>query len=362
MKKLIVFGLALTLLLSGCGKKPEETTVPTTQPVVTTEPTTAPTTEPTTEPTTVPTTEPAPVDTNPLTGEALEEVQNQRPIAVQINNHKAALPQCGIGEADLIYEILAEGNITRFTAYFTDIKDAGPIGPIRSLRAYYLDIMRGYDAICVSAGGSAEADEMVRSLGYDRLNAISGFGSRYCYRWRRGNEAYEHRLFVKGEDVLAGAEYYDMRVTDPDDKEYGMTFTKDPFTAGDAASEIEVLFLVGGKGTVLTYQPDKGYYTAYQQGQTLVDGNTMEEIPFRNVLVLRAETSTLDNEGHRRIITTGEGEGYYARDGHMIPMTWKRSDETSTFEYYDASGNPITFGEGKSYIAVIPTGSPVNFR
>ena len=360
MKKLIVLGLAVTLLLLGCGKPADETTAPTTEPTIVTEvPTTAaPTTEPTTVPTTVPT-EPAPVDTNPLTGEALDEVCNQRPVAVQINNHKAALPQCGIGQADLIYEILAEGNITRFTAYFTDVKDAGPVGPIRSLRAYYLDIMRGYDAICVSAGGSAEADGMVRNLDYDRLNAISGFGSRYCYRWKRGNEAYEHRLFVKGEDILNGAEYYDMRTTDPDDKDYGMTFTKDPFTAGDANAEIGIEFLTGGKTTTLTYQADKGYYTAYQQGQTLVDGNTMEEIPFRNVLVLRAETSTLDSEGHRRVVTTGEGEGYYARDGHVIPMTWKRDSDTSTFEYYDEAGNPIPFGVGKSYIAVIPTGSPV---
>ena len=338
MKKLIAIGLVLMLLLTGCCRDAEETTVPTTEP-----------------------TEPAPVDTNPLTGEPLDTVQNQRPVAVQINNHKAARPQCGIGQADLIYEILAEGDITRFTAYFTDVSDAGPVGPIRSLRAYYLDIMRGYDAICVSAGGSAEADQMVRDLDYDRLNAISGFGSKYCYRWKRGNEAYEHRLFVEGQDILNGAADAGMRLQDADDQTYGLTFTADPFTAGEPNAEIEVQFLTDGKTTTLTYQPDKGYYTASQQGDLLVDGNTMEEIPFRNVLVLRAQTSTLDSEGHRRVVTTGEGEGYYARDGHWIPITWKRDSETSTFEYYDGSGSPVTFGVGKSYIAVIPTGSPVNF-
>ena len=172
MKKLNAWLLVLVLTLSGCGGEAPETTAPTTEPAITQAPATVPTepvTEPTTEPTTVPT-EAAPVDVNPQTGQELEEVNTNRPIAVMINNQKEALPQCGIGSADIIYEILAEGSTTRLMAVFTAPENAGPIGPVRSLRAYFLNIMRGYDAICTSAGGSSEADNMVYSLGYDRMN------------------------------------------------------------------------------------------------------------------------------------------------------------------------------------------------
>lgn len=355
MKKLIVCGLALSLLLSGCGSKPEETTAP---------PTTIPVTEAATEPATVPTeaTEPAPVDTNPLTGEALEEVKNQRPIAVMLNNHSHALPQCGIGQADIIYEILAEGSITRLSAYFSDIADAGPIGPVRSLRAYYLNIMRGYDALCVSAGGSSEADGMVRDLGYDRINGIGGVGSEYFYRdaWRRENRGYEHSLFINGEDLLKGAADGNMRLTDEEDRDYGLVFDDEALFGGETNSELTVHFREGGKTTKLTYHPEEGFYTAFQQDMDLIDGNTDEAVPFRNVLVLFADTSVMDGEGHLKVETTGEGEGYYARDGKIAPITWKRADEESTFEYFHADGSPVSFGVGKSYIAVVPTGSPVD--
>ncbi len=358
MKKLIVCGLALSMLLCGCGKKPEETTAP---------PTTLPATEATTEATTLPTettvpTEPAPVDTNPLTGEALEEVKNQRPIAVMLNNHSHALPQCGIGQADIIYEILAEGNITRLSAYFSDISEAGPIGPVRSLRAYYFNIMRGYDALCVSAGGSSEADGMVRDLGYDRINGIGGVGSNYFYRdaWRRENRGYEHSLFINGEDLLKGAADGDMRITDEEDRDYGLIFDDEAPFGGETNSEITVHFRDGGKTTKLTYHPEEGFYTAFQQDMDLIDGNTDEAVPFRNVLVLYADTSVMDGEGHLKVQTTGEGEGYYARDGKVISITWKRADEESNFEYYDGDGKPLSFGVGKSYVAVVPTGSPVD--
>ncbi len=359
MKKLIVCGLAVTMLLAGCGAKPAETTVP---------PTEAPTTvatEATTEPTTVPTTEatePAPVDVNPLTGEALDEVKDLRPIAVMLNNHSKALPQCGISKADILYEILAEGATTRMTAVFSDARDADAIGPVRSLRAYYLNIMRGYDALCVSAGGSREADNMVYNLGYDRINGIGGAGAGYFYRdsWRRQNRGYEHSLFIKGEDLYKGAEEGSMRTTEKEGMDYGLTFDDSVPFGGEEIGKITVHFRDGGKTTTMTYDKTLNGYTGFQQGADLIDGNTEKAVVFRNVLVLFADTGVMDGEGHLKVQTTGEGKGYYARDGKLVDMIWKRADEDAPFEYYDAQGNEIVFGVGKTYAAVIPTGSPVD--
>lgn len=363
MKKIIALMLALMLVLCGCGGSGAETEPSTTAPVETTAPVSTPETTLPTEETTEPATDPtesAPVDVNPLTGEALDEVNNNRIIAVMINNSKKALPQCGIGQADIIYEILAEGSTTRLMALFTDTTDAGAIGPVRSLRAYYLNIMRGYGAICTSAGGSTEADNMVRNLGYNRINGIAGYGANYFYRdtWRKDNRGYEHSLFITGENLLKAAEACGFETT-TEDKDHGLTFTDEPFTAGDAAEQIVIYFYSGGKTTTMSYSAADGYYTGYQQGYDMVDGNTDALIPFENVLILFADSAVIDGEGHMRVQTTGEGSGYYARDGRMIEIKWERDDDTSDYAYYDTDGNPITFGVGKSYIAIIPKGCPV---
>lgn len=365
MKRLTALMLLLSLLLCGCGGGSGETTVPSTVPVDTTAPmeTTEAPTETPTETTEAPTEAP-PVDTNPLTGEALEAEYNGRVIGVMINNHSAALPQCGIGSADIIYEILAEGSTTRLMALFTDVSGVGAIGPVRSLRPYYLNVMRGYGAMCTSAGGSSEADGMIYSLGYDRVNGIAGIGSGYFYRdeERMNNRGYEHSLFITGENLLKAAAAEGFDTTETGDRDYGLTFTDEAFTAGEDANKIVVHFYANGKTTTLGYKEDLGGYLAYQQKAYLMDGNTGENLLFENVLVLKTSSAVIDGKGHLRVETTGEGSGWYARDGKMIEIKWSRANEDSPFTYTDADGNPISFGVGRSYITFIPSDSPVEFE
>ena len=85
---------------------------------------------------------------NPLTGEGLEtDLSGQRPIAVMINNLKKSLPQAGVSQADIIYEIPAEGGITRLLALFQSVEGVGEIGTVRSARDYYVSLAYGHDAI-----------------------------------------------------------------------------------------------------------------------------------------------------------------------------------------------------------------------
>ena len=87
---------------------------------------------------------------NPLTGLATDtDISGKRPFAVMINNIRVATPQCGISKADIIFETLAEGGLTRLMAVYQDIEDVGTIGSVRSARPYYIDIAMGFDAIFV---------------------------------------------------------------------------------------------------------------------------------------------------------------------------------------------------------------------
>lgn len=362
MKRMLALILAVSMLLCACGSKPAETTAPpeTTVPETTVPETTAPpetTVPPTTEPT-----EPPPVDTNPLTGEALEEVTENRPYAIMINNTAKAVPQCGISQADILYEIIAEGSVTRFLAIFEDLSDVNVIGPVRSVRPYFYQMAKHYGAILSSAGGSDEAISIIKKAKYNYLNGIAGAGSAF-YRdeWRKSNRGFEHSLMTTGEKLMNAADKagYETSMADVD---YGFHFTGEAMTAGEAANELTIWFYKNGKKTTMTFDGSTGQYVMSQHGATSVDANDDSPISFRNVVVLEADSYVKDKKGHLEVQTTGTGKGFFARDGRVIPITWSRESTSAQYVYTDESGNPVSFGIGKTYIAIVPDGSPFSFR
>ena len=358
MKRILAMILALSLLLCACGSKPAGTTAPpeTTVPVTTVPETTAPP-----ETTVPPTTEPAPIDVNPLTGEALQEVTEFRPYAIMINNSKKAAPQCGIGQADILYEIIAEGSITRFMAIFYDLSDVDVIGPVRSVRPYFFRLAKHYGAIFSSASGSSEGLKLIRQEKYPYLNGIAGAsGAFYRDAWRKSNRGYEHSLMTTGEKLMNAADKagYDTNMADVD---YGFRFTDEPMTTGEAANELTIWFYKNGKKTTMTYDGSTGLYVMSQHGETSLDANNDSPIAFRNVVILEADSHVKDKQGHLEVDTTGTGKGYFARDGHLIPITWSRENDNAHYVYTDESGESVSFGVGSTYVAITPDGSPFSF-
>ena len=139
-----LLALALTVGLTACSSKPpEEPEPPELEPSVSVVAPVKP--------------EPEPVlpYVNPLTGEGCaQDISQKRPVAVMLNNLKKALPQLGVSQADLIYELPAEGGITRMMAVFQSVEGVGDLGSVRSARDYYVSLARGHDAVFLHAGGS----------------------------------------------------------------------------------------------------------------------------------------------------------------------------------------------------------------
>lgn len=139
-----------TLLLSACGTESANNVI-------------APTQQPTSDPAPIETIQPTPTADpsaeliSGLTGLPVSEDSLPRPLAVMINNAPAARPQSGVSEADILYEILAEGGITRLIGIFQSHTGVVKIGPIRSIRPYLLDIGESYGGVTVHAGGSPAA-------------------------------------------------------------------------------------------------------------------------------------------------------------------------------------------------------------
>lgn len=366
---LAVLLLVLLIVLATCSG-PSAPTQPTTE--TTTAPTTAPTTTPaTTAPATKPTETTAPElnYTHPLTGEAIAEPMLSRPIAVMLNNINVAMPQHGVSQADILYEVLAEGGITRCMGIFTNIEKVEALGSLRSARKYYIDIALGYGAAYLHAGGSPEALNYLRTIKDMDLDA--GASATHFYRdQNRLNAGYslEHTLFTSGEKLLDFAERQGITTELKDEKSFGMTFDDGKVIVGDAAEKVSVYFNQGGtpsrwtKSTIFTYHEDTKTYFAEQHGGDYIDGNTNKAISFRNIVVLKAKTSLQSDGLHLTIDTLGSGEGYFAANGQIVPITWSRDSYNEPFTLTMENGKEVTFGVGSTYIGVIPSNGTLAYE
>lgn len=380
MKQSVSIFLLICLLLCAC-TAPQPGTPETSEPTIATDPSTEPSSEPVTEPssepteppTETPTTEPVPLYTNSLTGESMESLSENRPYAVMLNNMKAAMPQHGVSQADIIYEILVEGGITRCMALYSDIQNVSAIGGVRSARKYFVDIAQSYDAIYVHGGGSDEAYAYMKTLKCDHVDGVMGpYESTYFYRDQdRLNQGYNkvHCLFTTGPNIIAYAGKMKATFTRPGGVSYGFQFDDDKLIVGQATDKIVVKFHTSSKpnsstkSTTLTYDASSNQYYAYQHGQDYIDGNTREAVAFRNILILRADTSIQpENNLLLTINTFGSGTGYFACNGQMIPIKWSRAGLNDPFVYTLENGTPLSFGVGTTYIAVVPQKSTVEFQ
>ncbi len=356
MKKLLPLLLAAILVLTGCSQEeaalsPSPSAAPTA-----TEPAPTATPEPTVEPTPEPTPEPI---RNPLTGETVDAAVTTRPYAVMINNISVAQPQCGVSQADIIYEVLAEGGITRMLAIFSDISGAGAIGSMRSARPYYLDIAMTYNAIFVHAGGSEQAYADISTYGIDNMDGVRGaYGGEIFYRDpNRMSAGYEHSLFTTADLLLQYTQVLGFETQQAEGWDYGLSFTEDATPAGGySAANLDVNF-GGWKDTAFRYDAASGTYIMSQYGSDYIDGNTGETLGFENVLVLYADTYTLDGEGRLSVTLTGSGSGHFACGGQAADITWSRAGTGEAFQYTYADGSEVSLGVGTTYICIVPTGS-----
>ena len=374
MRRLLPLLLVLVVLLSACTTPPVETTPTDTQGTLT--PTTG--TPPTTQPpaTTAPTDPSQPGATqpelnyqHPLTGEALAEPMLKRPVAVMLNNIIAAMPQHGVSQADILYEVLAEGGITRCVGVFTDLESVEKIGSIRSARKYFVQIAQGYGAAYVHAGGSDEAINYLQTI--KNMDLDAGNSATHFYRDQdRLNSGYsiEHTLFSSGEKILAYAAQCKVSTTVDKEKNYGMTFDDSKIIVGKPAEKVTVYFNMGGKptsytkSTGFTFDEKTGLYTAAQHGGDSIDGNTKKAVAFRNVVVLHASTSLQSDNYHLTVTTTGTGTGYFACNGQLVEINWSRKTVNDPFTFTLANGNPVTFGVGATYIGVVTTGATGDYK
>ncbi len=298
-----------------------------------------------------------PEGTNPLTGLPIEpEYEGNRPVAVMLNNLKAAQPQLGISQADIIYEVSVEGGITRMLALYQTLEEIGTLGSIRSARPYFVELALGHDAVYVHAGGSQEAYSNLYSWKVDHMDGVRGTDDAEIF-WRdsdrRKNNGYEHSLVTSGQNILDYLEKGKFSTKHDGSWNYLQAFKEDGTPAeGEAAEHVDVRFS-NYKTATFDYDATSGKYFVGQYGKDHIDGSTGVRVSATNVLVLKTSVIVLDDVGRLRVQTTGEGEGLFFCGGKAVPIRWNRKDRNSSFAYTLEDGSSLALGQGNSYVCII---------
>ena len=312
------------------------------------------TAEPTPEPVEVP------ANVNILTGlETLtDEAVGKRPVAVMINNVKAALPQDGISAADVIFELPVEGDQTRMMGIFGDYTQIPTVCSIRSCRYYYPILALGFDAVYVNWGMDPTiAKETVAKLDLDQFDGIYG-GTMFGRDQERRNNGYalEHTGVFYGEKLPAVMESKGTRSDLKEDWEgYAFNFAEPGETVvpeDGAADFVKVAF--GAQTSRFNYNAETHLYEKLHGTEPHIDAANGEQLVFTNVIVLETDISVRDKTGRKNVNWQGGEEytGWYFTEGAMQAITWSKDDEYSKLKFFDADGNELVMNRGKTYIGI----------
>ena len=294
---------------------------------------------------------------NPFTGLWVEEsLANRRPIAVVINNLPVALPQSGISQADIIYEVLAEGGITRLIAIFTNTT-ADKVGPIRSTREYFAQLVANHNAVLVHHGGSQTGYNAISTLGLQNLDGMVLEGS---YFWRDQERVHspgmrEHSSYTNQENIHSYMESRGFSLENNTD--YLFNFYEE-FTLpqGRLVNEIVLPFSNFQMSTFIFDEQSRLFYR-YQRGAPHMDEYTDTQIAVANIIVQQVPKNVIagDPEGRMNVNLIGSGTGYFATNGIFTPITWQKTSANSPTVFLDQNGRPLTLNPGQTWIGVLQT-------
>lgn len=343
---LVLLFLMLFLVLTGCGGTDSNT------PDVTDPSDVSDVPQPDPEPV-------IPMGTNPLTGLPLElEYVNDRPVAVIFNNLYQAMPQLGISQADIIYEIPAEGGITRMLGVFQTLKDVETLGSIRSARPYFLEVALGHDAFFVHAGGSEDAYSNLRKWDVDNMDGVRGGNDAKIF-WRdpdrKKSMGSEHSLVTSGEKVQEYIDSTSWTKEHPSDYVYGQTYAEDGTPKDGTPAEYFELYFSHYKTGRFTYDDTSRQYKVVQYSAPYIDGNSGDQVSVTNVLILETDIRRIsgDAEGRLTVRTTGSGEGTYFCGGKSIPIQWSKESRNDPFVYTKTDGSPLVLEQGNTYVCIM---------
>ena len=267
--------------------------------------------------------------------------------AIMIENSPDARPHSGLKQAEVVYEAIAEGGITRFLTLFQQHKPQ-LIGPVRSLRMYYVDWLAPYQASVAHVGGSHASLQEIRNGKYRDIDQFFN-GSSY---WRANDRRPPHNVYTSFEklDALnAGKGYKSSQFT---------SFARADGKASDKpnAVSIDINFSSSWYNTHYDYDKASNTYPRSIGGQASNDREEGRLAPSVVIALHVNETTVMEDGWRQSIVTNGTGTATVFQNGTAAEYTWRKNDRSSPLELIDAAGKPVALNRGQTWIAAVPIG------
>lgn len=310
--------------------------------------------------------------------------EQHRPLGVMIENHEEARPQSGLSYADIVYEAVAEGGITRFLAIFY-CQDAPQVGPVRSARTYFVDWVSEYADYPLyahvggaNADGPANALGQIESYGWNGYNDLNQFSIGFPTYWRDYDRlghtvATEHTMYSTTSKLWTvgksrGLTNVDEKGNAWDTKFVKYSFKDDaPLSQRPASQSIHLNFWNNSTYAVdWAYDQKNNIYKRSNGGEPHLDKDNGKQLTAKNIVVMyMAESNAQDgyeNNIHLLYQDKGTGKATVFMDGKKISATWKKATRTSRTLIYDTNGNPIAFDRGVIWFEIQPLDGEVTVK
>ena len=309
---------------------------------------------------------------NPLTGvmyteEESKDWEDLRPLGVIINNHQSARPQAGLIDAEFTYEVVAEGGITRFLAFYqSTLPDK--VGPVRSTREYYLVLTKEMgDAMLMHHGYSPQAGVDIDAWSVRSLQK----GAAPYWRENPRNVAIEHTLYANAKEVVKRG--LELGWQGKPSNFYVWQFKDDAgsYSLMPKVDKISYDFWYPGDFSAMwQYDPLTNSYLRFMGFDSAgnevphVDELTGKQISVKNLIVQFATENRIVGDEKNRLdyVLVGSGKGYVFLDGKVIEVTWSKAGRDERTKYYDANGVELKFNKGKFWVAILPDRNPENLK
>lgn len=326
-----------------------------------------------------PKTKECPLNGRMRTQKAYDNWITRRPLSVMIENHTEARPQSGLSSADIVYEAVAEGGITRFMAVFLCNLSDVQVGPVRSARTYFVDWLSEYDASYAHVGGAntagpADALGQIIKYGIKDLNQFSiGFPTFWRDYQRLGRAvATEHTMYSTTQKLWEVSAKRGWLATDEEGVKWDAKFTPWKFKDDSAVktapvSKIDVDFWQNYSDYSVTWNYDStcNCYQRNNAGSPHLDFNNKQQISVKNVVVQMEKESHANDgyEGNAHLLygTIGSGKALIFQDGKVTQGKWFKVSRTARSKYTDAKGVEISFVRGTIWIQTVPEGANVRY-
>ena len=322
-------------------------------------------------------------DADILTG--AERSTNSRPVAVMVNNiansqRQNARPQRGIGSADLLIEAKVEGGITRLCAVFSDADSIPEVGPIRSGRDQFLQLLMPWDILYYHDGESIFCTQFIHVYNYSGLN-IGGknyfntpIHPHVAHRIKRNeNVAYEHTEFTSAKEIKQAAADAGIGLTYP----YEGTFFRFADYRTDAVNDLADA--PSARSILITHSASYKTSFAYnswnrnykmsmyssrtKKFESAVDELTGKQLTFANVVVCFANIAAYAGDSHdvQEVQYVEGGQAYLFTSGGVQMGRWEKGHPTHPIRLYTDAGEEMTLNRGKTYFALVDNDEWSNF-